>query len=182
MLDIETMGTGPDAAMIQLSAVYFNADTLIPYESAMGKEFDAYLDLQQVKDLGFKVDKSTEDWWSQQNKKVLKDILAKGNNPEKVIRYFRDFVKDDCYIWSHSTFDFTIVNSYLKYFDYRLLDHRKSIDIRTIVSLADVDLNRYDWSKKTHNALEDCKFQIDYCRDALNGLNFYGVFDFKGYD
>lgn len=48
--------------------------------------------------------------------------------------------------------------------------HKDARDIRTLVNLSGIDLKTYDWNKKTHNALDDCKFQVTYCVDAMKKL------------
>lgn len=69
MIDIETMGNGSNAAMIQLAGVYFDIET-----GETGDEFNMCIDLDDCTLYGFQVDESTQKWWSEQNQDVLKRI------------------------------------------------------------------------------------------------------------
>lgn len=166
MIDIETMGNTSNAAMIQLAGVYFDRKT-----GETGAEFCRSLDLQSCLDCGFEKTQSTEDWWATQNQDVLNGIFAKAERPDDVIYDFSLFLKRDAIVWSHATFDFPIVQNYLKKFTKSYMNYKGARDIRTLVDLSGIDLTKYDWNTdKTHNALDDCKFQIKYCVDAMNML------------
>lgn len=165
MIDIETMGTGEKAAMIQLAGCYFDRNT-----GELGKKFCENINLQDCLDNGFTKDPSTEKWWSEQNQDILNDILSNNRKVEDVIKDFSLFMKGADCIWSHATFDFPIVQTYLKHFKARYMPYKGARDIRTLVDLSGIDLNDYNWKAKTHNALDDCKFQVKYCVDALKLL------------
>lgn len=161
MIDIETMGNTHEAAMIQLAACYFDIGT-----GETGDSFDMCIDLDSALDYGFVKNKSTEDWWKEQNQDVLNDILSRGQEVKGVIEKFAVFIKNADRVWSHATFDFVIVQNYLKKFTKKQMPYRGAMDIRTLVYLSGINLDDYQWSNKTHNALDDCKFQINYCTDA----------------
>ena len=167
MIDIETMGNTPNAVMIQLAGIFFDRKT-----GETGREFCMSLNIEACERLGFVKDQSTEDWWKTQNQNVLHEILNKTETPIVVISKFVEFLgKDikDILVWSHATFDFPIVQNYLKKLTPSFMPYRGARDIRTLVDLSGIDLNKYDWANgKTHNALDDCKFQIKYCVDAMN--------------
>ena len=169
MIDIETMGTGHNAVMIQLGAVWFDRKT-----GELGKSFCRSISEADACRLGFKTDPQTKKWWSFQNQDVLKDIQDNEEPVEVVLKDFVEFLGDTkgVQIWSHATFDFVIVNNYLKTLKLKPMFYRAARDIRTLVDLADIDLTAYNWEDgKTHNALDDCRFQVKYCVDALNKVN-----------
>jgi len=170
MIDIETMGNTPNAVMIQLAGVFFDRNT-----GETGAEFCKSLAISSCEDFGFQQDQSTVDWWKTQNQDVLNAILAESEGALDAMEAFVDFLgKDirDVIVWSHATFDFPIVQNYLKAITKSYMNYKGARDIRTLVDLSGIDLNQYDWkSGKTHNALDDCKFQIKYCVDAINMLN-----------
>jgi len=166
MTDIETMGVGCNAAMIQLAGCYFDRKT-----GEIGRTFCENLNLGELLDYGFTKEPSTEKWWSEQNQDILKDILENNRPVKEVIREFSLFMSSANYIWCHTNFDFVIIQNYLTHFKERKMPYKGARDIRTLVDLSGIDLSKYDWSKKTHNALEDCKFQVQYCVDALNLFN-----------
>jgi exodeoxyribonuclease VIII len=168
MIDIETMGRGENAVMIQLAGVFFNRET-----GETGKEFCKSLSVESCKDFGFVTHDEAVKWWSEQNQDVLKAIIAESENALDVMDAFVDFLGSDIknlLIWSHATFDFPIVQAYLQKITKSYMPYRGARDIRTLVDLSGIDLNSYDWNKKTHNALDDCKFQIQYCVDAMRML------------
>jgi hypothetical protein len=168
MIDIETLGTGSNAVMIQLSGVFFDPGT-----KKAGRVFDRCLGVDDSVAKGFEKDKSTEQWWKEQNQDIFNGIINRGEDCRTVMKDFLDFsicpiAGDPPRIWSHATFDFVIVNNYLSKLGFRKLDFRKAMDIRTLTYLSDLDTSCYDWDNKTHNALDDCLFQINYCSDAIN--------------
>lgn len=166
MIDIETMGNTSNAVMIQLAGVFFDRNT-----GETGAEFCKSLTVESCEEFGYTQDESTVKWWAEQNQDVLKAILDKGEHAVDVMHAFADFLGPDTkelLVWSHATFDFPIVQNYLKGLTKSYLPYRGARDIRTLVDLSGIDLNKYDWaSGKTHNALDDCKFQINYCVDAM---------------
>lgn len=167
MIDIETMGTGNNAVMIQLAGVFFNRDT-----GETGDEFCMGIDVNSCLEWGFTTDQATIDWWAKQDQNILRHIQETANRVDYVIPRFYDFYKNttgDIKIWSHATFDFVIVQNYLAKIGKKMV-HKNARDIRTLVDLSGIDLERYDWKDKTHDALDDCKFQIKYCVDAMNRL------------
>lgn len=162
MLDIETMGVDHNAAIIQIAAVYFD-----PLTGETGEEFCRSIDLSASVAEGFNKNYKTMAWWAKQDSKILNEILEKGEPPRKVMYDFSWFVCEAKEIWSHTYFDFVLVQNYLKHFDCDLMQYKRSRDIRTLVELSGINLNKYDWAKKTHNALDDCKFQVEYCSEAI---------------
>lgn len=166
MIDIETMGNTHNAVMIQLAGIFFDRNT-----GETGAEFCRSISIETCKEFGFSTDDSTVKWWSEQNQDVLNDILLKSEHALEVMNGFVDFLGNDIrdiVVWSHATFDFVIVQNYLKTLTKSYMNYKGARDIRTLVDLSGIDLNNYDWTNKTHNALDDCKFQIKYCVDALN--------------
>lgn len=164
MIDIETMGNGSNAAMIQLAGVYFDP------EGNTGAEFCANIDLEDSLKRGFVKDPSTEKWWKEQDQNILKAILSNVRPVEETMNLFSVFAAPAARVWSHATFDFVIVQNYLRKLKIRPMPHKGARDIRTLVDLSGINLGSYDWSKKTHNALDDCKFQVQYCTDAMKLL------------
>jgi hypothetical protein len=168
MIDIETLSSDSDAVMIQLAGVYFDRQT-----GETGAEYCRNISRESCLDLGFKESQSTIDWWAKQDPDVLASIKENPCTAQEAMREFSDFVHavNGVSVWSHATFDFVIVQNYLTRLDLRPMPYRSARDIRTLVDLSGIDLKSYDWKKgKTHHALDDCKFQITYCVDALNTL------------
>lgn len=165
MIDIETMGNTHNAVMIQLAGVFFDRET-----GETGREFCENICAESCLEEGFETNEATRQWWAEQDQDVLMAITQNAAPVSEVMERFADFVGTDSelIVWSHATFDFVIVQNYLKTLKAGHLPYRGARDIRTLVDLSGIDLNNYDWSKKTHNALDDCKFQIKYCVDAMD--------------
>lgn len=166
MIDIETMGTAHNAVMIQLAGVFFDRDT-----GELGREFCINISEESCESHGFTKDPKTIEWWNKQDQAILDNIRTDAFPIEVAIISFYKFylMVKDVKVWSHATFDFVIVQNYLQKFD-RSMNHKHARDIRTLVDLSGINLKQYDWTKKTHNALDDCKFQAQYCVDALKAL------------
>ena len=166
MLDIETLGTGPNAVIIQIAALDFNRET-----GEIGDHVDLALSLKESMDKGFSVDASTLSWWLETDSKLLSRIVSSGGGIQDRLFKLRNFLnKPEVKIWSHATFDFPLVQNYLKTFGVEPVDFRAARDIRTLVDLSGINLDDYDWNAKTHDALDDCKFQVRYCVDAIGKL------------
>ena len=62
MLDLETMGTSPNAAIVAIGAVAFD-----PLHERVGDRFACQVDLASAVDTGGVIDASTVYWWLQQS-------------------------------------------------------------------------------------------------------------------
>jgi inhibitor of KinA sporulation pathway (predicted exonuclease) len=74
MIDLETMGNGPNAAIIAIGAVEFD-----PIEQTIGDRFHVHVDLQSAVDTGGVMDPSTVIWWMQQSEQARN--IFKGTEP-----------------------------------------------------------------------------------------------------
>lgn len=68
MIDLETMGTGPDAAIVSIGAVRF--DTNGPTDKGLGIP----VDLQSCITHGLTIDASTVQWWLRQSDEARKGV------------------------------------------------------------------------------------------------------------
>lgn len=167
MLDIETLGTAMNSVVIQIAAVRFDENGNIGDSICINLNRDEQLAAGLVKE------DSTIDWWNNTNPELFKRLLTENIIPVKeALEKFNSFININDRIWSHATFDIPVLTSLFKAFNIKpnwyYVNHR---DIRTLVSLAHVNLKAYNWkSEKTHDAFDDCKFQIKYCTDGLKYL------------
>lgn len=162
MLDLETLSAGSEAVIVQIGACYFDR-----YTGDIRDKFLVNVDFVSEKIGEF--EGSTIQWWLNQAKEG--NPLTFLNNPVRcyeALMQFKAFVKDAKQIWSHATFDFVIMQEALKRFKIKPLPYRTARDIRTLVDLA--GLPKQDTSVKTHDALEDCIFQVKYCVECFNAL------------
>jgi len=166
MIDIETMSTETNAAMIQLAAVYFDRDT-----GETGEEFCMNVSLEDCVARGFDVSDGTKAFWDRQDPAVLAGVMSDPYSVADVLAQFQVFLgTGKKSIWSHATFDFVIVNNYLKHLLLKPMFYLWARDIRTVVDLADINIKDFKNEGDAHNALDDCKFQIKYCVAGFNKL------------
>jgi DNA polymerase III alpha subunit (gram-positive type) len=110
MGDIETTGTDPNhAAIIQICLVKFNADT----REVSPEVFNRCLRIKHRRYW----DEETRAWWGKMPE-LCKSILAKGEDPELVIKDMIKWVgNDELRFWGKPiTFDFSFLDSYCKDF------------------------------------------------------------------
>lgn len=165
MIDIETWGTRPTSAIIQIGACYFDRET-----GEIGKEFLRNIDYV-VSTEPFTTDEATMQWWSEQSQEA-KDSLNIDPMPIKnVLEELSEFLKKADYLWSHATFDIPIICNAYSVFEMKIPVHYRGMrDIRTLMDLAN------HMSEKVregihHNGLDDAKFQVGYVVEALNKLS-----------
>lgn len=171
MLDIETLGTSCNSAVIQVSMVRFNE------AGEMGETLSIKIDANEQIQMGAESSEETITWWKNTNT-ALFESLTTGDDVLSVkdaLNKITAFVYASDKIWSHSYFDATILSNL-----YRLAkiqvpwDYKKIRDIRTLTDLSNIDLSKFDWQKeKTHDSLDDCRFQIKYCSYALQLIRLY---------
>lgn len=73
MIDLETMSTRADAAIVSIGACWFNPDT-----GEVGHPFHHVIDLQDSLRSGAHVDGATVAWWLQQSDSARRTITAPG--------------------------------------------------------------------------------------------------------
>lgn len=103
MVDIETLGTEPGCAIIEIAAVRFGPDSL-------GEEFDRSVDLSSMAQYDFNVDLQTLDWWGSQP--VDSRPIWGGDDIKDVLSDFREFCEPTTEVWGYShSFDCTIIEA-----------------------------------------------------------------------
>jgi len=175
MLDIETVANTNNAAVIQVAMVRFDWHT-----GEIDDHLVVKLNLDEQLKKGLDVNSSTLAWWSETNPQLFKSLLTENVEPvSQALSKICQFIYFDDYIWCHATFDIPILNNLLHKFGFKTpWAYKKCRDIRTLTELAELDLTQYNWDKeKTHDALDDCKFQIKYCRDAYRKIKGFNNLD-----
>lgn len=181
MIDIETLGTTPDAAVLTIGAIRFNADT----KDAPVKEI--YLKLDVADQQGRITDENTVKWWSEQEQTV-QDSTFKGNriSVRLALEELTNFITEDDRVWAHGPqFDMVILESLYKSVDKKApWKYNKVRDTRTLYEvLGDM---RPAVRPNEHNALEDCKYQAKGVQEcfahlrSLEGAKWDGYVDRQG--
>lgn len=173
MLDIETLGTGPNAAILSIGALAFLAGgPLIEYPENLGWTFHMGVDLSETPEsLRGVITPSTVEWWLQQSDAARQSVLngfafrsPLGFVLEELNQWIRSFGRfEELRLWSYGpTFDETIVRSAFERHGITFpLSYRQSRCCRT---LQDTAWELTGWMLPpreglAHNALDDCKQQ-----------------------
>lgn len=171
MLDIESLGTGNDAAVVSMGAVCFDPFTgeVQPREEAF------YVRIDPLDPLIGEVTPSTVQWWMRQNEAAraeIADLSLERLSVVKACRAFRQWVGVNGFpeiLWSNGpTFDETITRSLFKRAKVKYPTHfRGSSCCRTRARLAKElgydahAISVVDDALVSHNALDDA---IGQCR------------------
>lgn len=163
MVDIETLGTGPNSVITQIGACYFDRNT-----GEIGETFLVNIRIQDCLDKGLIVDGGAIKFWFEQDHK---DFLEAPIDLGKALGHFKQFCKKDAIVWAHATFDFPrIAEAYRTIKQSLPYSYRNTRDIRTLVDLSNVPYKKYKREGVHHNALDDCKYQVLYCCECFKAL------------
>lgn len=166
MLDIETMGNGPEAAIMSIGACYFDPST-----GVIGATFNEHVSLESSVRVGLVMDTSTVLWWMGQSDEARSKF--KGNNKcpdiNTVLLKLKDFIKPSAQVWGNGiAFDNVIIkNAYQKALlcdtPWKFWNDR---DVRTIVEMGKsigFDPKRdMPFEGVKHDALADAIHQAKY--------------------
>lgn len=169
MLDLETLGTAHDAVITQIGACYFDPTSGAVDENG---KFSINVSINDCLKYGLTVDEGSIKFWFEHPNR---SFLDKPVSLARALGEFRKFYrKDTVAAWSHATFDFVILLNAYRKFDQKIpIPFRQMRDIRTLVHLADAGKPteaKKTVDPKTHDALEDCIYQVGYVTEALNKL------------
>lgn len=163
MIDIETLGTEPGAAILSIGAVRFNVD------DGITDSFHRNISLVSCEDHGLSIDAQTLEWWLSQNEEV-QHVLTDGDDLETVLTAFTTFYDDATEVWAKSPpFDCAILGHA---YDVIELDtpwsFRDTRDVRTILSLPQAADKNQDGNK--HDALADATHQAELVIETLRSI------------
>lgn len=167
MIDLETLGNGKNACVVQIGACYFDRVT-----GQIGDTLRINIDARDAVKSGAELEADTVYWWLSQDKKAI-DSITQGDLLKFIPAFteLNEFLKDAANIWSHATFDFVIVTESMKRIGMKpLFSYRAARDIRTLVELSGVNTKAKVRAGVHHDALDDCKYQVAYCVEALNKI------------
>lgn len=108
MIDLETMGNGPDAAIIAIGAVEFDVE-----KREVGERFYTVVDLESAVDGGGVMDASTVLWWMKQGDEARAAFARGGEHIAKALQQFSAWMADrgeDVRVWGNgASFDNVIL-------------------------------------------------------------------------
>jgi len=163
MIDIETLGTEPGAAIIAIGAVRFD-------RSGPGEEFYKSVSIKSCQEHGLEIDAGTLEWWLGQDD-AAREQLAGGDALPEVLWQLDEFVDGADEVWACSpSFDckllasaFDAVGLTEPWMYYELRDYRT---VRELPIAGEMDQDGAD-----HDALADAKLQALVAAKALDDIN-----------
>lgn len=169
MVDLETMSTANNAAILSIGAVKFTANEIL-------EKFYVNVDLEDCERYGLHISGSTIKWWMSPSKDGARKSLTE--KPESLciaLEMLADFYGDnECSgIWGNaSTFDITILES-----AYRATGRKTPWSYkghrcyRTMVAMFGQRVRAPEQSGTHHNALDDAVYQTVYLQRILQLLS-----------
>ncbi|MBB7084368.1 3'-5' exoribonuclease, partial [Escherichia coli] len=119
MIDTETLGTGPDAVIFAIGAVFFD-----PFTGKLGKQFEKYIDPVDSERNGGTVNASTALWWAGQSVEARSCLLNAEGTELAAVTEFLAFISRNMQdetlgkaltVWCKgASFDFPILRSAIK--------------------------------------------------------------------
>ncbi len=155
MIDLETLGTTPNSAILTIGAVKFD-----PFGDDLNEptceKFYVKVDIDTCDAVGGTVSNSTLEWWANQSKEAQNDAFDPNNRVsiEEAINQLYKFCWGAKRVWSHGVgFDLIILENYFrkigKAVPWQFWEMR---DTRT---LFDIGINPERATVTAHNALAD---------------------------
>ncbi|EZA27099.1 exonuclease [Escherichia coli O45:H2 str. 01-3147] len=165
MIDLETMGKNPNAAIISIGAIFFD-----PQTGDMGPEFSKTIDLDTA---GGVIDRDVIKWWLKQSREAQSAILTDEIPLDDALLQLREFIAENSgeffvQVWGNgANFDNVILRrSYERQGIPCPWHYHNDRDVRTIVELGkaiDFDARTaIPFEGERHNALDDARYQAKY--------------------
>jgi len=174
MMDIETLSTNSNGAITTISAVQFNLEN-----GKIGKTFEIAIKLDEQVNNGAVIDIPTVVWWMSQDEEAIKTMLRiEKRDVDFALLAFNDWIKslgkplNDMKLWGNGvSFDNVMVRNLYKRHNIEFaLPYWCDNDVRTLVTLGNIDTRNFPFKGIKHNGIDDCKHQINYCHSAYKGL------------
>ncbi|MBJ8767870.1 3'-5' exoribonuclease [Citrobacter freundii] len=172
MIDLETMGTNPNAPIAGIGAVFFEPST-----GRTGERFYARVDFAMAMTLGAVADGDTIKWWMAQSSESRAELIADFALPTSLaLAQLNQFIAANQFptgrkylrVWGNgAAFDNVILRAaYARAGAEVPWDWWHDLDVRTVVEMGRVlgyDPKRNNaFTGTRHNALDDAVFQATY--------------------
>lgn len=184
MLDIETLGQGPDSVITSIAAVQFDIKT-----GEIGNTFRQDVNLDSNTKLGRKIDNSTLLWWFEQSPEAIKGLtnsFKKGADLSEVLKDLSIFFytlnqRDEIFVWGRGPrFDQAILtHAYVSLERDIPWKFRNEMCVRTMEWLRPEIKVKTPKADKTghgsnggglHDAFLDAKYQIAYVSNIYHDI------------
>ena len=169
MLDLESLGTRPDCAILTLGAIKFNPYVL----DSFGDSLYLRIDVNEQLALGREVQEDTLTWWSTQAEDVREEALGEGNRVSltEMYRQLNRFCVGATNIWCQGpAFDIVILENIYRQMGWPT--PWQFWQIRDSRTLFGVHGDPREKNKAgLHNALEDCVSQAQGVQQIFHRNN-----------
>jgi len=167
MIDIETLGREPGAAILSLGAVRFDTE-------GVGETFHRSISLTSCQAAGLSIEAETLEWWLDQDD-AAQTVLTGGDDLANVLRGFDAWYGDADEVWANSpAFDCSILEAAGEAvgveMPWAFYEERDFRTLKKLPGAADLDQDGTE-----HHALEDAVHQARIAsatlRDLVGGEN-----------
>jgi len=173
MIDIETLGSGPNSVIVSIGAVMFDIKSsgILSYRPSYSS---CIIDPKEQQSLGMTIDASTVLWWLDQSKEAqnatFKGVISPFKETLETLSNFIHTHQPNT-IWANSpSFDLVILrNAYAKAGMLVPWNYSIERDVRTLVSITKTD--KVPFTGIQHSALDDCLNQIERCQMAYKKIS-----------
>ena len=173
MIDLETMGTKANSAIIAIGAVFFDRKT-----GETGETFYGDVSLESCQSVGMEIDASTIIWWMKQSDDARRKFFgnADADHIECTLSVFANWInintEGECVKpWGNgATFDISMLESAFNRCNIKTPWAFWNVrDVRTVVDLCDCR-DQVVFDGVPHYAIDDAKHQVKYVVAAINKL------------
>lgn len=167
MFDLETLGTGSKAPIVQLAACLFDM------KGEVLSEYNAKIALTEEEFSRFEPTVGTIEFWLKQSQEARELVFGgERGTLNKALHGFNQWlnsIEGRKRLWSHATFDPPVLMNAYQVAGIKALFHfRDFVDIRTINMLAgEVKTEPRSAFGAHHDAAADCRYQAHYVAAML---------------
>jgi len=161
MLDLETMSTASNAAIVAIGAVEFEPST-----GRLGRTFYRNVSLASCQDAGLDVEARTVMWWLSRSEEARKALTETRLSLIEALSDFEHFthlvrVDEEVAVWGKgSDFDNVILANAYRAIGLRApWKYKNNRDVRTILALVPDACDGVESEGTKHNALDDTIYQ-----------------------
>lgn len=166
MIDVETLSTLPNAAILQIAAVKFK------FKSDDIEIFCKNILIESSIQHGLAVDKDTIAWWKTKPLNVIKSVTSNAIPIDDAITNFIDFIGPNAStiaFWANGmNMDFPIIESTCRALGIKTPWRYYNLrDARTVYAICNLDWKNYPRIGSYHNGLDDCLTQVKALKECL---------------
>lgn len=162
MLDLETLSTSSNAAIISIGAVKFNENEIT----------DRFYQTIKADTVSGHICPATVAWWFKQEKEAQNALFENSKSLPHVLHSFNDFCTGSEELWGNgASFDNVILrNAYTALKIGFVLPFRTDRCYKTVRSMTTLEPPQFLGTR--HNALHDAEYQANYLINILQVDNY----------